>query len=90
MITPPQLSLQEEFGEDFAERQLHDINMIVIDPTTPANYFHALRRQIAMPFRKPVIHVDEWWCFYNAFYRFTADRVFAEIFAASSGREIIV
>src|SRR5688572_26446227 len=29
--------------------------MIVVDCTTPANYFHALRRQIAMPFRKPLI-----------------------------------
>lgn len=29
--------------------------MICIDCTTPANYFHALRRQIAMPFRKPLI-----------------------------------
>ncbi|KAI1285828.1 2-oxoglutarate dehydrogenase, mitochondrial [Halotydeus destructor] len=45
----------ESFGEDFAEKQLHDINMIVVDCSTPGNYFHALRRQIAMPFRKPLI-----------------------------------
>ncbi|XP_065574167.1 2-oxoglutarate dehydrogenase complex component E1-like [Artemia franciscana] len=40
---------------EFAIRQLHDINMIVINCTTPANYFHALRRQIALPFRKPLV-----------------------------------
>lgn len=41
--------------EDFAMRQLNDINMIVVNCTTPANYFHVLRRQIALPFRKPLI-----------------------------------
>lgn len=29
--------------------------MIVINCSTPANYFHALRRQITLPFRKPLI-----------------------------------
>ena len=32
-------------------------NMIVAQPTTPANYFHLLRRQIARPFRKPLVIV---------------------------------
>lgn len=32
-----------------------DFNMIVTNITTPANYFHALRRQLAMPYRKPLI-----------------------------------
>jgi 2-oxoglutarate dehydrogenase E1 component len=41
--------------EEFAIRQLHDTNMIVANCSTPANYFHILRRQIAMPFRKPLI-----------------------------------
>ncbi|XP_074595074.1 oxoglutarate dehydrogenase Nc73EF isoform X2 [Brevipalpus obovatus] len=45
----------KEFGEDFVNKQLHDINMIVINCSTPANYFHALRRQITLPFRKPLI-----------------------------------
>ena len=39
---------------DFVQAQLCDCNWKVINPTTPANYFHALRRQIIMPFRKPV------------------------------------
>ncbi|SJZ80201.1 2-oxoglutarate dehydrogenase E1 component [Enhydrobacter aerosaccus] len=30
-------------------------NWQVIVPTTPANYFHALRRQVRRPFRKPLI-----------------------------------
>ena len=35
-------------------QQLHEINWYVCNFTTPANYFHALRRQILLPFRKPV------------------------------------
>lgn len=40
---------------DFAHHQLHDANMIIANCSTPANFFHILRRQIAMPFRKPLI-----------------------------------
>ncbi|XP_071546218.1 2-oxoglutarate dehydrogenase complex component E1 isoform X5 [Panulirus ornatus] len=43
------------FSNDFAIRQLSDINWIVANCTTPANLFHILRRQIALPFRKPLI-----------------------------------
>jgi 2-oxoglutarate dehydrogenase E1 component len=32
-----------------------DFNMIIANVTTPANYFHLLRRQLALPFRKPVV-----------------------------------
>ena len=42
-------------SDEFAIRQLLDINMIVVNCSTPGNYFHSLRRQIAMPFRKPLI-----------------------------------
>lgn len=42
-------------SDDFAVRQLHDINWIIANPSTPANFFHILRRQIALPFRKPLI-----------------------------------
>merc|ERR1712110_321318 len=41
--------------EEFAIKQLSHINMIVANCSTPANYFHILRRQIAVPFRKPLI-----------------------------------
>ncbi|KAL9905480.1 2-oxoglutarate dehydrogenase-like, mitochondrial isoform 3-T5 [Glossina fuscipes fuscipes] len=42
-------------SDEFAIHQLHDINWIVANCTTPANLFHILRRQIALPFRKPLI-----------------------------------
>ncbi|KAI6094416.1 thiamine diphosphate-binding protein [Pisolithus croceorrhizus] len=37
------------------ERQHQDCNMQVVYPTTPANYFHVLRRQVHRDFRKPLI-----------------------------------
>jgi len=33
-----------------------ELNMIVTNITTSANFFHAMRRQIAFPFRKPLIN----------------------------------
>lgn len=32
-----------------------DFNLIIVNVTTPANYFHLLRRQLVMPFRKPLV-----------------------------------
>ena len=40
--------------DEYEVRQLQDINWIIANCTTPANYFHILRRQLALPFRKPV------------------------------------
>jgi 2-oxoglutarate dehydrogenase complex dehydrogenase (E1) component-like enzyme len=31
------------------------VNMVVANVTTPANYFHLLRRQQIRPFRKPLV-----------------------------------
>lgn len=42
-------------NEHQAMNQLNDINMIVVNPTTPANMMHVLRRQTKLPFRKPLI-----------------------------------
>jgi 2-oxoglutarate dehydrogenase E1 component len=42
-------------SEEFSIRQLHECNWIVANCTTPANIFHILRRQITLPFRKPLI-----------------------------------
>lgn len=42
------------FTEDFEVSQLYDCNWIVVNCSTPASYFHVLRRQILLPFRKPV------------------------------------
>ncbi|XP_061795379.1 2-oxoglutarate dehydrogenase-like, mitochondrial isoform X1 [Nerophis lumbriciformis] len=44
-----------DFSGDFEVQQLHDCNWIVVNCSTPANYCHALRRQILLPFRKPLI-----------------------------------
>jgi 2-oxoglutarate dehydrogenase E1 component len=33
-----------------------ELNMVVTNITTAANFFHALRRQLAWPFRKPLIN----------------------------------
>jgi 2-oxoglutarate dehydrogenase E1 component len=33
-----------------------ELNMIVTNITTAANFFHAMRRQVAFPFRKPLIN----------------------------------
>jgi len=41
--------------EEFSVKQLSSINMIVANCSTPANYAHILRRQIKLPFRKPLI-----------------------------------
>ncbi|XP_028038162.1 2-oxoglutarate dehydrogenase, mitochondrial-like [Bombyx mandarina] len=41
--------------KEMALKQLRSANWIVCNVTTPANYFHLIRRQIALPFRKPVI-----------------------------------
>ncbi len=35
-----------------------NFNMIVCNVTTPANFFHMIRRQLAMPFRKPLVHMS--------------------------------
>jgi 2-oxoglutarate dehydrogenase E1 component len=36
-------------------RQAADDNIQIVNPTTPANYFHALRRQVVRPWRKPLV-----------------------------------
>ena len=36
-------------------QQSAEFNMIVANPTTPANFFHLLRRQVTWPFRKPCV-----------------------------------
>jgi 2-oxoglutarate dehydrogenase E1 component len=40
---------------DLSMYQLDDTNWIIANITTPANYFHILRRQLALPFRKPLV-----------------------------------
>lgn len=47
------LTLPSQLG-----RQIQDCNIQVAYPTTPANYFHLLRRQIEREFRKPLIVLE--------------------------------
>ena len=50
-------------------QQLHEINWFVCNLTTPANFFHAMRRQINLPFRKPVrIQYSNNYCVERVFY----------------------
>lgn len=42
-------------NEKLCMTQLHSCNWIIANCSTPANLFHILRRQIALPFRKPLI-----------------------------------
>ena len=44
-------------GSSDLEKQLQSqaANLQVVNVTTPANYFHVLRRQVAQPFRKPLV-----------------------------------
>ncbi|XP_037322361.2 2-oxoglutarate dehydrogenase-like, mitochondrial [Pungitius pungitius] len=44
-----------EYNGDFEVQQLYDCNWIVVNCSKPANYCHVLRRQILLPFRKPLI-----------------------------------
>jgi 2-oxoglutarate dehydrogenase E1 component len=39
-------------------QQCGNFNMIVTNITTPSNFYHALRRQIAFPFRKPMVNMS--------------------------------
>lgn len=46
----------EKFMVQFIRRQAErDANMFVIVPSTPAQYFHALRRQANLPYKRPLI-----------------------------------
>lgn len=48
------LMLQNLEEANFDINQLYDCNWIVVNCSTPGNFFHVLRRQILLPFRKPV------------------------------------
>uniref|UniRef100_A0A1X7TY60 2-oxoglutarate dehydrogenase, mitochondrial n=1 Tax=Amphimedon queenslandica TaxID=400682 RepID=A0A1X7TY60_AMPQE len=41
--------------DNFEISQLYDCNWMVVNCTTPANFFHVLRRQVILPFRKPLV-----------------------------------
>jgi len=46
-------------GQDYDNASVRKImNMHVVYPSTAANYFHLLRQQMRMPFRKPLVVVQ--------------------------------
>ncbi|CAF1479454.1 unnamed protein product [Adineta ricciae] len=47
--------LENSAHTDLSMYQLENANWIIAHLTTPANYFHILRRQLAFPFRKPLV-----------------------------------
>lgn len=49
--------------DTFEIRQIYDSNWIVVNCTTPANYFHVLRKQLVLPFRKPLILMTPKVCY---------------------------
>ncbi|GMF19185.1 unnamed protein product [Phytophthora lilii] len=51
----PRVSLKKSDTEPAWKQFQHDTNMIVVNVTTPANFFHLLRRQQQRTFRKPVV-----------------------------------
>jgi len=51
----PAIFLGGEVTPEDRQMQLSQCNWQVVNPTTPAQYFHCLRRQIHRPFRKPLI-----------------------------------
>ncbi|KRX07891.1 hypothetical protein PPERSA_10279 [Pseudocohnilembus persalinus] len=46
---------QLEIGDNFFYSDARDVNFCVVQPTTPANYFHVLRRQMLRNYRKPLV-----------------------------------
>ena len=47
--------LKGDSRTEIETKQLFDVNWIICNITTPANIVHVLRRQILMPFRKPLV-----------------------------------
>lgn len=46
----------ESFMVQFIRRQSErDANMFVVAPSTPAQYFHVLRRQANLPYKRPLV-----------------------------------
>ena len=54
MPPPPHTHTQDLQQANFDISQLYDCNWVVVNCSTPGNFFHVLRRQILLPFRKPV------------------------------------
>ncbi|KAK1164573.1 2-oxoglutarate dehydrogenase-like, mitochondrial, partial [Acipenser oxyrinchus oxyrinchus] len=49
----------KEITDDFEVHQLYDCNWIVVNCSTPGSFFHVLRMQILIPFRKSLVQWKE-------------------------------
>jgi 2-oxoglutarate dehydrogenase complex dehydrogenase (E1) component-like enzyme len=49
--------LQLTDSNEFTNSEPRSTNMVVVNPSTPAQYFHVLRRQLLRSFRKPLVVV---------------------------------
>lgn len=47
--------IPKEDTKNYALEQLRNINWIIVNCSVPSNHFHVLRRQVALPFRKPLV-----------------------------------
>jgi len=56
------VNLMTAWGQRNSERR---INIFVVNPTTPAQYFHVLRRQIHRPYTKPLIVMTAKWMLHH-------------------------
>ena len=66
-------------------RQIQDGNMQVVYPSTAANYFHVLRRQVHRQFRKPLIIMES----KNLFKNEEASSPLADMAAGTKFRQVI-
>ena len=55
MAARPQLCDDDEREVVGWDAQIRGSNWQVVNVTTPANFFHVLRRQVVRPFRKPLV-----------------------------------
>jgi len=44
-----------QLSDDGSVTPAHDVNLIVANPSTPAQLYHLLRRQLTRNFRKPLV-----------------------------------
>ena len=57
LVDSDPLDMPEDLGEE-SSKQIQETNMQVVIPSTPANMFHLLRRQVHREFRKPLICIS--------------------------------
>ncbi|EGG13264.1 2-oxoglutarate dehydrogenase [Cavenderia fasciculata] len=80
--------------EEAERKQLQHCNMQVLNCSTPANYFHALRRQLLRDFRKPLVISTPKWLLrltqsFSSLKDFTETTSFTRVYGESQPNEIV-